>query len=138
MAWHDATALMARWWQFQVHRRPKSYPAKPYASRISKENDEVALTCYSGAMKSHGSGGPAPSGSMASRSSLAAAPSNLLATSIRPNDGAQVPLGPEHQDTISAPQSEGEEESWARNHGWLDATEEVSRRTRAYSQIRGP
>jgi hypothetical protein len=64
MAWRGATALMARWWKFQVHRRPKSYPAKPYASRISKENDEGALTCYSGAMKSHSGGGPALSGSM--------------------------------------------------------------------------
>jgi hypothetical protein len=80
----------------------------------------------------------APSGSMASRSTLAAAPFNHLATFIRPNDGAQVPHGPEHRNRISAPQSEGEEESWARNDGWLDATEEVSRRTRAYSQIRGP
>jgi hypothetical protein len=64
MAWRGATALMARWWQFQVYRRPKSYPAKPYASRINDENDEGALTCYSGAMKPHGGGGPAVSGSM--------------------------------------------------------------------------
>ena len=67
--------------------------------------------CYSSAMKSHGGGGLALSGSMASRSSLSAAPSNLLVTSIRSNDGAQVPLGPEHRDTISTPQSEWEEES---------------------------